>query len=159
MTTTAIKKTVVEATWNLTQVQAEAARTLGQQFMTIMSILPQYGEKAVEDFRSAMRAQKIEHFKTLGVKTPFELVKATAEFETNVFGSKIEIWGDEKEAGMTYLTCGMWEAMSKACSITKEQEAAMGKSWEGCVTAMATEFGFKANLEMTEKTATITYTK
>ncbi|HNH76360.1 MAG TPA: hypothetical protein PLF23_21410, partial [Candidatus Obscuribacter sp.] len=67
MTTTAIKKTVVEATWNLAQVQAEAARTLGQQFMTIMSILPQYGEKAVEDFRSAMRAQRIEHFKTLGV--------------------------------------------------------------------------------------------
>ena len=159
MQTTAIKKTVVEATWNLAQVQQEAAREIGTQFATIMSILPQYGVKAVEEFRSAMQAKKLAHLHTLGIKTPYELVKATAEFETNVFGSKIEIWGDEKEAGMTYLTCGMWEAMSKACTMTKEQEAAMGKSWEGCVTAMAAQFGFKAKLEMTEKTATITYTK
>ena len=159
MTTTAIKKTVVEATWTIHQVQTEAARTIGTQFATIMSILPQYGEKAVEDFRNAMQVKKLEHLKTLGVKTPFDLVKATAEFETNVFGSKIEIWGDEKEAGMTYLTCGMWEAMSKACTMTKEQEEKMGQNWGTCVSTMAAKLGFKANLEFGEKTATVTYTK
>lgn len=159
MTTTAIKKTVVEATWPVTQVQSEAARVIGTQFATIMAILPQYGEKAVEDFRNAMQEKKIEHIKSLGVKTPFELVKATAEFETNVFGSKIEIWGDDTTAGMTYLTCGMWEAMSKTCAFTKEQEEKMGQNWGACVSSMATKLGYKATLEFGEKTATVTYTK
>ncbi|MCA0314548.1 MAG: hypothetical protein LCH63_12025 [Candidatus Melainabacteria bacterium] len=159
MQTTAIKKTVVEATWNLAQVQQEAAREIGTQFATIMSILPQYGVKAVEEFRSAMQAKKLAHLHTLGIKTPYELVKATAEFETNVFGSKIEIWGDEKEAGMTYLSCGMWEAMNKVTTMTKEQQDEMAKGWETCVTTMATRLGYTAKLEMTETACTITYTK
>lgn len=159
MTITAEKKTVVEPTWALKQVQGEVARLFATQFTTIMSVLPTYGEKAVEDFRTKSEEAKLAHLKTLNIKTPMDLVKHLAEFETNVFGSKIEIWGTETEASMNYLACAMWEATQKLGKMTKEQEEKMGKGWEACLTNTAKAFGYTVKLEMNEKTAIVTFKK
>lgn len=159
MTITATKKTVVEATWTVTKIQAEAARVMGSQMATIMSVLPTYGEKAVQEFQTKMEAVKFAHLDTLNIKTPMQLVTALAEFETNVFGSKIEVWGSETEASMNYLACAMWEAMNKTCTMTKEQGEEMAKGWETCINSTAKHFGFTAKLEMGEKTAVVTFTK
>lgn len=159
MTTTAFKKTVVEPTWTLIKVQEEAARAAATAMVTTMTVLAKHGEKAVEEFRTEMHKHKLAHFKTLNVKTPYDLVKAIAEFETNVFGSKIEIWGDEKEAGMTYQNCAMWNAISKIAPLTPEQEEKMGKDFGTCMTTMADKLGFKTTIEMGKEVCTINFKK
>src|SRR5664279_2912652 len=116
MTTTVdTKKTIIATSWNTVRIQEQAARVLGLQFMTTMQLLQKFGgEKAVEEFKTTMEAHKVEYYKGLGVKTPLELVKAIAEFDVNVFGSKVEIWGDEKSATLHFLSCGMMHALEQA---------------------------------------------
>ena len=162
MTTVATKPTVIEAAWNTTQIQGEAARVLATQFVTTMGLLHKVGgEAAVQEFKTAMEAHRVEHFKGLGIKTPYELVKAMAEFDTNVFGSKVEIWGDEHTASMKYLSCGMWNAMEKYNLIKPEAKEEMSKGFGTCMQSLGAKFGFTTEAQMctTEKSATVTFKK
>lgn len=159
MTTTLTKKTV-ETTWTPKQIQERATEMMAMQWMTAYGILCKHGETASKEFDTQLRRFKAEHYKKMGVKTPLDLVKAVAEFEANVFGSKIEIWGDEKEAHLSYNACGMWEAMKKLGQMTKEQEQKMEGQFEHCVTEFAKEFGFTATLKMEgDECCVITYKK
>jgi len=163
MTTTASdKKIIVETNWNTVRIQEQASRMLGLQWMTTMQLLAKFGgEKAVEEFKHVMETHKVEYYKGLGVKTPYELVKAIADFDSNVFGSKVEIWGDEKSATLHYLSCGMFKALEQAGLIKDEQKADMSKGMEACMTSLANKFDFTTNVEMcsTEKTAKVTFTR
>jgi hypothetical protein len=162
MTTTATKPTLITTTWNTTKIQEESSRVLATQFVTIMGLLHKVGgEAAVQEFKTAMEAHKVEHFKGLGIKTPYDLVKAMAEFDANVFGSKVEIWGDEHTASMKYLSCGMWSAMEKHNLIKPEAKEEMSKGFGACMQSMGAKFGFttEAQLCNTEKTATVTFKK
>lgn len=142
--TATISKTVITPTWTIGQIQESIARVHGIQFFTTMQILGKLGgEQAIQEFQSEMRKVKVAHYKTLGVKTPIELAKAIAEFETNVFGSKIEIWGDDKQAFLQYDSCAIWNAMQKAGNLTPKQEEEMGAKFESCMKSLAQEFGFK----------------
>jgi hypothetical protein len=162
MTKLAHKPTIVETTWNTKQIQEETSRVLATQFVTTMGLLHKVGgEAAVKEFKTAMEAFKVEHFKGLGVKTPYELVKAIAEFDTNVYGSKVEIWGDEHTASMKYVSCGMWAAMEKHNLIKPEMKEEMSKGFGTCMQSLGQKFGFTTEAEMctTEKTATVTFKK
>jgi hypothetical protein len=161
-TTTTEKKTIVEANWNTVRIQEQASRFLGLQWMTTMQLLSKFGgEKAVEEFKTVMESHKVEYFKGLGVKTPYELVKHMAEFDANVYGSKVEIWGDEKSATLHYLSCGMFKALEQAGLIKEDQRAEMSKGMEHCMSSLASKFDFTTNVEMcsTEKTAKVTFTR
>jgi len=124
-----------------------------------MGVLCKHGEELTKEFQTAMLHNKVEHFKKLEVKTPIELVKAMAEFEANVFGSKIEIWGDEKSAHMQYNACGMWNAMKKFGKMEPKQEEMMGTQFATCMTNLAKEFGFKGETKMEGEIALVSFTK
>jgi hypothetical protein len=98
------------------------------------------------------------NFHKLGVKTPVEILKAKAELEANIFGSKIEVWGDDKEAHLLYNSCGMWNAM-KENGMPKEQEEKMCASMEHCVSSFAQEFGCKSEVKFEGEKMTITLRK
>lgn len=157
----AAKKTLVEGTWTTEQKQEKTATLFAATNMNVMKVLEKHGHDAIKEFQTAMNNQKHEYLTKAGVKTPIALVKHLAEFETNLFGSKIEITGDEHTASMTYLHCGMWEAMQKTCNMTEEKACEMGKGWEACLNETATKLGMKAKLEMgaDKKMPTITFTK
>ncbi|HEY9775505.1 MAG TPA: hypothetical protein V6C81_17195 [Planktothrix sp.] len=160
MTTATLNKTKVEQKWDTHKIQEEIARLMGVQYLTTMNVLQKVGgEKAVHEFQAAMRQNKVEHYKKLGANTPVELVKLMSEFEANVFGSKIEIWGDEKSASLKYDSCAMWNAMKKHGNFNAQQEEQMGKGFESCMTDLAKEFGFHAETKMEGETAIITFTK
>ncbi|MFA7337359.1 MAG: hypothetical protein WC028_11285 [Candidatus Obscuribacterales bacterium] len=161
-TTVTTEKTIVEANWNTIRIQEQASRVLGLNWMTTMQLLQKFGgEKAVTEFKHAMEAHKVEYFKGLGVKTPYELVKAIAEFDVNVYGSKVEIWGNEKSATLHYLSCGMFKALEQAGLIKDENREEMSKGMEACMTSLASKFDFTTGVEMCskEKTATVTFTR
>src|ERR1700722_15979390 len=130
MTTATLNKTVVEPKWNTTQIQEQVARIYAQQMMTAQTVLAKYGEKATEEFGNAMRENKLNYYKSMNVTTPIELVKVMSEFETNVFGSKIEIWSDEKSATMKYDHCAMWTALKNHGKLTSAQEEPMRAKFE-----------------------------
>ncbi len=161
-TTVETKKTIIETNWNTVRIQEQASRVLGLQWMTTMQLLQKFGgEKAVEEFKTTMEAHKVEYFKGLGVKTPLELVKAIAEFDVNVYGSKVEIWGDDKTATLHYLSCGMFKALEQAGLIKDENREQMSKGMEACMTSLAHKFDFTTGVEMCskEKTATVTFSR
>lgn len=158
MTTTAVK-TTVEAKWSPTKVQEETARVMAGNCMAAFQVLSKYGEQAVKEYQDAARQYKVNYLKNAGVKTPLELAKASAELEANLFGSKIEIAGDDKSATATYKACGMWNALQKVGNLTPEQQEKMGANFENCVQTTAKEFNFKADVHMEGDTCTVTYTK
>jgi hypothetical protein len=161
MTTTTPTKKLVEPTWTIKQNQEAAAAIAANMCFSAKSVLEKHGDKALlAEYEKTVRAGKVQHYKTLGVKTPLELVKAMAETETNVFGSQIEISGDEKSASLNYVSCAMWNSMEKMMGkMSKEQEEKAGASMQNCVMETAKEFGFTGEVKLGEKTCTITFTK
>ncbi len=141
MTTTATK-TLVNASWTKERVQQETAETFAQHMATTMNVLCKLGHEVVEQHSKASTEAKVAHYKKLGVKTPIELVTAMAEYETNVMGSKIKVWGDDKQASMEYEVCACYNAMNKIGAINEKNSAEMGKGWETCMNATAKAFGF-----------------
>lgn len=161
MTTTTPTKKVVEPTWTLTQVQDKAAHIAANLCMSAKSVLMKSGDEAMlNEYETLVREGRLEALKSMNVKTPLELVKAIAEIETNVFGSKIEIMGDEKSASMHYLSCAMWNIMEKKMgTMSKECQEKAGASMQNCVMETAKAFGMKGEVKFGEKDCTVTYTK
>ncbi|MBS2002322.1 MAG: hypothetical protein U0103_03760 [Candidatus Obscuribacterales bacterium] len=161
MTTTTPTKKIVEQTWTTKQIQEAAAAMAANMCFSAKSVLQEHGDMALlNKYENTVRQGKIEHYKALGVKTPIELVTAMAETETNVFGSKIEIFGDDKQAELHYLSCAMWNQMEKKMGcMTPEQQEKAGASFQNCVMETAKAFGFKGEVKFGEKEATITFIK
>ena len=88
--TTAAVKTPIEAKWNTHKIQEEAARVIASNYLAIHQVLGKYGEQAINEFETTIRKYKVDHLKSVGVKNPIDLVKALGEFDTNVYGSKVE---------------------------------------------------------------------
>lgn len=160
MTTGTQEKTIVEAKWPAAKVQEQTAKMTAGSFGAAISALSKFGEEAVSQFQQAKLKQQIEYFKALNIHTPIELVKAKAELETNLFGSKIEISGDEKSAQLKYLSCAVWNAAKSCGKVGPEEEKKMGACFQTATENLAKEFGFKGNVRFEGETgAIITFTK
>jgi hypothetical protein len=156
---TTITKTKIEPNWTAQKIQENVARIHGLTFMTAMKTLAKHGQEAVNEFQTEMRNLKVEHYKANGVKTPIDLAKAIAEFETNLFGSKIEVWGDEKAAHLQYNSCAMWDSMKKYGKFSPKQEEEMGANFDNCMQMLAKDFGFKGETKFEGETCVISFTK
>jgi hypothetical protein len=156
---TVIQKEQIKATWKPEQMQELYSQMMANSFTSAMAVLCKHGEEAVKEFQTISKKPMIEYYKNLGVKTPIEIVKAKAELETNIFGSQIEFWGNETEAHLTYIKCGMWNAMKKAEGMTCAQEEKMMQGFESCVKEFAEAFGFKGEIKMEGEVPTITIRK
>ena len=157
MTTATLNKQMVEAKWTTVKMQEEFARVMAMNTMTTMGVVCKHGEEITKELQTAMLHNKVAHFKTLNVKTPMDLIKAMAEFEVNMFGSKVEVWGDEKAAHMQYNACGMWNAMKKV-GMAPKQEEQMGNSMKDCMMNVAKEFGFTAETKFEGEVCVVSIT-
>lgn len=156
---TVVTKKVIEATWGIPKIQEAAARAFARNCMAATTVLSKSGDQAIKEYQELIHKSQLEHLKKLGVKTPLELVIAKAEFETNVFGSKIEVEGEENCAKLNYIQCAMWDAMQKDCNLTPEKQEKMGQNFQSCVQNFAKEWGFKGEVKMDETSCTVTFSK
>lgn len=159
---TTATKTPVQQTWNVTKIQEEAVSSMSRHMMTTFSVIEKLGPEAMEKFHAAMTEMKFQHLKKLNAKTPYEVVKALAEFEVNVLGSKISIMGDDKTASMEYEYCACFNAMQKEMpNADPKQKEEMGKCWAKSVDSLAKKLGMsKAEVAFpTPEKAIITFTK
>jgi hypothetical protein len=157
--TTATTKERVQSNWPVSKVQQETARVMSNNCFNAMTILEKAGPEFVKQYNEAILKSKVDFYRTLGVKTPLELVKAMAEFETNVFGSKIVFWGDDKTASLEYEECACMEQMKKNPNFKPEAMEKMGKFFAENTEKLAKEFGFKGEMKMTGPAAQLTFTK
>jgi hypothetical protein len=156
---TVLQKTQVKPTWKPEQMQELYTQMMASSFTSAMTVLCKHGEEATKEFQTLSRKPMIEYYKKLGVKTPIEIIKAKAELETNIFGSVIEFWGDDKEAHLLYNKCSMWEAMKKMGGMSCAQEEKMMQGFESCVKEFAQEFDCKGEVKMEGEKAIITIRK
>jgi len=157
---TTIQKEQIKPTWNTDKLHEMYSTITASNMLAAMSVLGKHGEEAMKEYKSATRKPMVEYYKKLGVKTPIEVIKAKAELEANIFGSVTEIWGDANEAHLTYIKCGMWDAMKKCGGMgCGESEAKMKEGFESCVKEFANEFGLKGEVKMEGEKATITLKK
>ena len=156
MTTTATK---VTTKWDTKKTQETTANMIASLYMSAYKALATAGEKAHEEFNTILLQHKIDHYKHLGVKNPWELVQAMAETDHNLFGSEIELTGDQNKATITYKTCGMWNACQKLGKMTPEQETKMGEQCAANTAKMAKEFGFNFEPHMDKDTWAMTFSK
>lgn len=156
---TTITKEQIKPTWAPERLHEMFSHITANNMMAAMGVLGKH-EAILAEFKTASRKPMVEYYKRLGVKTPLEIVKAKAELEANIFGSVTEVWGDETEAHLTYIKCGMWDAMKK-CGGTgcAETEAKMMEGFENCVKEFANEFGLKGEVKLEGEKATITLKK
>lgn len=157
---TTIQREQIKPTWKPEQLQEMYSHMMANNFMAVMSVFGKFGEEALDEYKTVSRKPMVEYYKKLGVKTPIEVIKAKAELESNIFGSVTEIWGDDKEAHLTYIKCGMWDAMKK-CGGTgcAETEAKMMEGFQKCVSEFAKEFGLHGEVKLEGERATITFRK
>lgn len=156
---TTIQKEQIKPTWKPEQLHEMYSHMIANNFMATMSVLSKHGEEIINEYKTASRKPMIEYYKRLGVKTPIEIVRAKAELESNIFGSVTEVWGDDQEAHLTYIKCGMWDAMKKCSGGCAETEGKMKEGFETCVAEFAKEFGFHGEVKMEGEKATITIKK
>lgn len=157
---TTIQKEQIKPTWTPEKLHEMYSHITANNMMAAMGVLGKYGEEAMNEYKVATRKPMIEYYNKLGVKTPIEILRAKAELESNIFGSIAEVWGDEKEAHLTYLKCGMWEAMKKCGGAgCAETESKMKEGFENCVREFAKEFGLTGEVKLENEKATITIKK
>ncbi len=160
MTTAVLQKTPVEAKWNLSRVQQETAGAFARQCYSTVTTLSKSNPEILKEFEAVVAAQRVAYFKTLGVKTPIDLVTVMGEFESNVFGSKIKIVGDDSKASLEYEACACLNAMEKQLGkVSEEHQKMMGQHFQTICTLMAKEFGFKAEFKFEEAPYVITFSK
>lgn len=155
-----IQKEQVKPTWTPERLHEMYSHMVANNFMVAMNVLSKHGEEAVHQFKTESRKPMMEYYKRMGVKTPIEILRAKAELETNIFGSVTEVWGNEQEAHLTYIKCGMWDAMKKCGGMgCADSQAKMMEGFETCVREFAHEFGFKGEVKVEGEKATITIKK
>jgi hypothetical protein len=157
MTTNTLTK--VDTKWETKKVQEKTAHIMAVVNLAAFEVLSKVSPEAVTEFQTIVRKHKVEAYKAMGVKTPLELVKAMAETEHNLFGSVIEISGDDHKAVLKYDSCAMWTAMEKVGKFTPEQQEKMGKNFENCSSLLAKELGMTGTTVMDKDTCIVTFTK
>jgi hypothetical protein len=160
--TTTLQKTEIKTTWTIPQIQDTVSLAMMRNMTASFKVVEKAGPQVLKDWYQAITANRVESLKAAGVKTPLELVTAMAEFETNVFGSKIKVYGDEKQASLEYEVCACFNAMQK-CGMSQTELEHMGKNCAENTNHLAEAFGFTGEMKKGgqpgEPMATITFTR
>jgi hypothetical protein len=142
--TAIVAGTKVEAKWDAQKRQEVTAHAVAGQILAIMNVLQKVAPEYKEQFENQVRDFRVQAFKKIGVKTPLELAKAMAEFDANIYGSKVAISGDDNKAQITFEQCAVGKAVQELGKFTPEQMAKMFDGMEACMQRTTKEFGFNA---------------
>ena len=142
--TAVVQKTKVQPTWDIAKVREGAAAVAVNGMVSALTVLDKDG---LVKYEEQWTNNKVENIKKHNVKTPLDLVKAIAEFETNVFGSVIDYSGDENSATYSYESCGCYNVAMLDGKFTPELGEKLEKVFEQSTQRLAKSFGFKVTVK------------
>jgi hypothetical protein len=157
--TTVVAGTKVEAKWDAQKRQEVTARIAAANCLAVQNLLQKVTPELKEQYENQAREYKVQAFKKIGVRTPLELVQAMAEVDANVYGSKVEISGDDTKAQIKFEQCAVGKAIQEVGNLNQEQMKKMFEGMDACAQKTAKEFGFKAETRVQNDTAEITFSK
>lgn len=152
-------KTQIKPTWTQEKLQEVTSHTIVNNYIGVTKLLEKVSPELRHEFRTLMSGMKANYYKSLNVKTPMELATAMAEFDANIFGSKVVVSGDNNKATIEFETCGCWSLMQQHSCFTPSMGESMGECYKTSVDLISKELGFKGVVEMTEKSAVIHISK
>jgi hypothetical protein len=159
---TTIQKTKVQPTWDVKKIQESAALIAASNVSTAIAEIAPHGSEAIKKYAEAWTTNgKLVGIKKAGIKNPLELVKYLAEFESNVFGSVVEIWGDETSASYTYISCGCLDACQANGIMKPENGEWIETFFKHSHEFVAKQLGFKVDVKRESKASfpVINFTK
>ena len=159
---TTIQKIKIQPTWDIKQIREKAALVAVSNMSTALVEIAKYGPEALKQYQEAWTTNcKIANIRKHNIQTPIDLVKYLAEFDSNVFGSEMEIWGDEKSASYTYISCGCFNACQATGIMKPENGELLENFFQGSTEFLAKELGFKVEVKRAGKESfpIFTYTK
>jgi tRNA nucleotidyltransferase/poly(A) polymerase len=113
--------------------------------------------KEIEALDKLSAERKAEMMKGCGVKTPLELVRHIAEYETNMHGATVSIEGDDSVATLFNEKPTVWLEAKKLVKMNKEQEEKMHHHYKTWMHDLANAFGFKVKVELCPDSSKITF--
>ena len=149
---------IVEATWNLQRLQEELCKGAAHQYVHTISLLRKSAPDAIREFNAVFIANKT-YFKHIGVETPGQLVRALAEIETNAFGGKMLVSGDEERASIRYEYCAEWVAIEELSNITWDERVSLAEHFVHAMQELAEYFGFAAEVSFDGGVPTVTFSR
>jgi hypothetical protein len=154
-----ITTTKVTTKWDAKKTAEVTSHIVASTWLSAFEVISKLDQKAQQEFHNLTTQHKLNHYKQMNIKNPMDLVRAIGETEHNVYGSDIEISGDENKATLKYNSCGMWNASQKLGKFTPEQEQKMGEQCVSTWSQIAKEFGFKYEPKMEKDSYEMTFSK
>jgi len=156
-----VTTTKVTTKWDHAKTTETASRIVASSWLAAWEVISKLDQKVQDEYHRLTRQHKLDYYKSLNIKTPLDLVRAIAETEHNIFGSEIEISGDEKKANLKYNSCGVWNASQKLSTgkFSPEEEQKMGEQCQATWGQIAKEFGFNFEPKMTKDSYEMTFSK
>lgn len=156
---TTATKTAIKPTWTQEKLQEVTSNAIINNYMGISKLFEKLSPELRHEFRVTMAEMKADYYKSLNVKTPLEMATAMAEFDTNVFGSKVVVVGDENKASIEFENCACWEKMQKHACFTPAIGESLGECFGTSVKLIAEKLGMKGEVVMTETSAVVHFSK
>ena len=149
---------IVEATWKLRRLQEELCKGAAHQYVHTVSLLRKCAPDAIREFNAVFIANKT-YFKHIGVESPGQLVRALAEIETNAFGGKMLVSGDEEKASIRYEYCAEWIAIEELSNMTWGERVNLAEHFVYAMHDLAHHFGFSAEVLLDGGVPTVTFSR
>jgi hypothetical protein len=152
-------KTLIKPTWTIEKLQEVTSHSLINHFIAINKLFEKLTPELRDEYRTIMSELKVNYYKSLNITTPMQLAIAMAEYDTNVFGSKVGIEGEEHKVTIEIEDCGCWKLMKNHPCVTPQMIESRGECYKTCVEHITKELGLKGIVEITGKTVIIHITK
>ena len=127
----------------LSEIQKLAAESYaGLLFATRDFIRSRWGADALRDYEERLARDHAECLKARGITSALDFVKALATHSVNVYGSQIEIEGDDTHASLECKSCGVCNAIREMKEAHKAEIGEKDYSPLRYFELMANEMGF-----------------
>jgi hypothetical protein len=160
MSTTIENKQTIKADWQATKLQSEVLKSVATLYDTLETILSSAveNEKVIAEVNKTILINK-NYYSSLAIETPTDLVKAIAEYTTNVLGIKVSTVTTPAKATIVFEGGSV---VSKLATINKLQEEAAEKlvvAYKNGLADLGAVYGFVTEVTTSKPDFIVTFSK
>lgn len=145
-------------TWTPENMNARVASTkAGLLFGSMDFIGKKFGEKAVDEYKASLVKSHASFYKGMGLESPLHYANVLAAELKNLYGDKVEVWGNTNKAILERHSHAVFEQASKVGLIS--DYASFCKMCADFNLAIAKEIGFHGEAVVTTDGYRLTFTK
>ncbi|HEY9785218.1 MAG TPA: hypothetical protein V6D17_07440 [Candidatus Obscuribacterales bacterium] len=149
---------VIIPSWDVERMQEEMARGSAFHYLAILGFLKDNAPALISEFNKVFAINKT-YFLHMGKLNPLELAMAIAQVEQNLFGSKMEVDGDENSASVTYRYINEWARVAEFGILTEEDHMNMHAHFVLAIDELGREMELSTRVAYAEEGLVVTFSK